>query len=254
MKGFLMLMLSLLTLGTAKTDNVLTRFKTPAGYTQSPVTPGSFGAWLQAVPLKPYGARCLTYQGKVAGTEPYTAGIVDLSIGTQDLQQCADAVMRLRGEYLYAKKDYKNISFKFTSGFKCDFVHYADGYRYSNDHWILKAKKDYGYPNFMRYMTLVFSYAGTLSLQKELKPVQNPNTIKAGDVFIKGGSPGHCFIVMNVIENDKHQKWFMLAQSYMPAQSIQLLQSQDDPWFSINRPGLIPYGELISAAYLKRFE
>jgi hypothetical protein len=253
MKGIFLLMISLLFVG-AKTDTVLTRFKTPPGYTQATVAPGSFGAWLQALPLKPYGAQCLTYQGKIARTEGYTSGIVDMSIGTQDLQQCADAAMRLRGEYLYSQKKFKEISFNFTSGFRCDFVHYADGYRYSNDHWIKKAKQDYSYANFMRYMTLVFSYAGTLSLQKELKPVTNPNNIKTGDVFIKGGSPGHCFVVMDVIENTQHQKQFLLAQSYMPAQSIQLLQCQEVPWFSMHIPACIPYGELISPQYLMRFE
>lgn len=254
MKGIILLIASLLLISPVKTDNVVSRFKAPAGYKQSAVVQGSFAAWLQAVPLKPYGAQCLTYQGKVARTEAYTAGIVDMSVGTQDLQQCADAVMRLRGEYLYSQKNYKAISFNFTSGFRCDFIHYADGYRYNNDHWVLKAKKDYSYPNFMRYMTLVFSYAGTLSLQKELKLVQNAATLKTGDVFIKGGSPGHCFVVMNVVENAQHHKKFLLAQSYMPAQSIQLLQYQENPWFSLDEPAYILYGELVSPQYLKRFD
>lgn len=253
MKVFLMLILFGLVTGPVKTDNVVTRFKTPAGYRQSAAAPGSFGAWLQALPLKPYGSQCLTYQGKVARTEAYTAGIVDISVGKYDLQQCADAVMRLRGEYLYSQKKYKDISFNFTSGFRCDFVHYADGYRYSKDRWVLKAKKDYSYPNFLNYMTLVFSYAGTLSLQKELKTVQNPNNVKTGDVFIKGGSPGHCFMVMNVVENAAHHKKFLLAQSYMPAQSIQLLQYQENPWFSLDEPAYILYGELVSPTYLKQF-
>jgi len=253
MKVFLMLIASMLMTGSVKTDNVLTRFKVPAGYRQSPVIPGSFGAWLQALPLKPYGSQCITYQGKVARTEAYTAGILDISVGKYDLQQCADAVMRLRGEYLYSQKKYQAIAFNFTSGFRCDFVHYADGYRYSNDRWVMKAKRDYSYDNFMRYMTLVFSYAGTLSLQKELKTVSNPATLKTGDVFIKGGSPGHCFIVMNVVENAAHHKKFLLAQSYMPAQSIQLLQYQENPWFSIDEPAYILYGELVSPAYLKQF-
>ncbi|WP_184545142.1 DUF4846 domain-containing protein [Mucilaginibacter sp. FT3.2] len=254
MKFLLMLMMFAATSSPVKTDNVLTRFKAPAGYKQSPVIPGSFGAWIQALPLKTNGSQCLTYQGKVAHTEAYTAAIVDISVGTQDLQQCADAVMRLRGEYLYSKKNYKAIAFNFTSGFRCDFIHYADGYRYSNNHWVLKAKKDYSYPNFMRYMTLVFSYAGTLSLQKELKAVTNANSIKTGDVFIKGGSPGHCFIVMNVVEDAQHHKKFLLAQSYMPAQSIQLLQYQENPWFSVDEPAYILYGALVSPGYLKCFE
>ncbi|MGN8072672.1 DUF4846 domain-containing protein [Mucilaginibacter sp. 22184] len=253
MKAFILL-LSLFFIGIAKPDHVSSRFKAPAGFQQVIASPGSFGAWLQALALKPTGTPARTYKGDIARTNLYTAAIVDMSVGTQDLQQCADAVMRLRSEYLYQQKNYKAITFNFTSGFKCDFVHYADGYRYSNEHWALKAKKDYSYPNFLRYMNLIFSYAGTLSLQKELKKVSDPNELKAGDVFIRGGSPGHCFIVLNVAEDARHHKKFLLAQSFMPAQNIQVLQENGDPWFSLDKKSGIPYGELISQEYLKRFD
>lgn len=235
------------------TDNVITRFSTPNGYTRVKPQPETFGAWLQSLPLKPAGTKTRTYRGAVAATDACTAAVVDISVGDQDLQQCADAVMRLRGEYLYHQKKYEEIAFHFVSGFRCDYIHYANGYRYSNDKWVLKVKKDYSYPTFMRYMNLVFMYAGTLSLQKELKPVQNPDELKAGDVFIRGGSPGHCFIVMDVVENSQHKKLFLLAQSFMPAQNIQVLQYHS-PWFSMDTPSEIPYGELINKAYLRRFE
>lgn len=253
MKAFILL-LTFLLIPIIKPDNVTNRFKIPAGFQQGTASSGSFGAWLQALPLKPVGTPARTYKGDITRTNLYTAAIVDMSIGTQDLQQCADAVIRLRGEYLYQQKNYKAISFNFTSGFKCDFVHYANGYRYSNDHWMLKAKKDYSYPNFLRYMNLVFSYAGTLSLQKELKKVSDPNQLKTGDVFIRGGSPGHCFIVLDVVEDTRHHKKFLLAQSFMPAQNIQVLKDNGDPWFSLDKKSNIPYGELISKAYLKRFD
>ncbi|NHA08117.1 DUF4846 domain-containing protein [Mucilaginibacter sp. HC2] len=252
MKAILLLLT--LFFSVTKTDNVVNRFKVPAGFQQVKVSSASFGAWLQALPLKPIGTPARTYKGNIARTNLYTAAIVDMSIGTQDLQQCADAVIRLRGEYLYLQKNYKSITFNFTSGFKCDFVHYADGYRYSNGHWVLKAQKDCSYPNFLRYMNLVFSYAGTLSLQKELKKVSDPNELKTGDVFIRGGSPGHCFMVLNVAEDTRHYKKFLLAQSFMPAQNIQVLQDNGDPWFSLDKKSSIPYGELISQEYLKRFD
>ncbi|CAN5414284.1 DUF4846 domain-containing protein [soil metagenome] len=235
------------------TDTIVTRFKVPAGYKQATVEPGSFAAYLQNLPLKPAGTATKNYRGEVARTDVYTAAVVDISVGNQDLQQCADAVMRLRAEYLYSQKKYQSIAFHFTSGFRCDYVHYADGYRYRNDKWVLKAKIDYGYINFMRYMNLVFSYAGTLSLQKELKTVQNINELKAGDIFIRGGSPGHCFIVMDVVENSLHKRQFLLAQSYMPAQNIQVLQYDNQPWFSLDRKSDIMYGELIDKIYLKKF-
>ncbi|HWD89058.1 MAG TPA: DUF4846 domain-containing protein [Mucilaginibacter sp.] len=236
-------------------DNVLTRFRTPAGFHQAAVQPGSFGAYLQSLPLKPTGTHTLTYKGVIAATDVETAAVVDISVGHEDLQQCADAVMRLRGGYLWHAGRYKEIAFHFVSGFKCDYVHYADGYRYHSDHWVLKAKKDYGYNTFMQYMQLVFAYAGTLSLEKELKPVTNPNELKAGDIFIHGGSPGHCFIVMDVVENDKHEKQFLLAQSFMPAQNIQVLQNAPGYyWFSMDKIPSIWYGELVKPQYLRRFE
>ena len=236
-------------------DNVRTRFKTPDGYHRVDAQPGSFAAWLQNLPLKPAGTHTKTYKGAIAATDAETAAVVDISVGNQDLQQCADAVMRLRGEYLYHEKRYSDISFNFVSGFKCDYIHYANGYRYHNDKWILKAKKDYSYPTFMNYMTLVFMYAGTLSLEKELHPVIDPATLKAGDIFIHGGSPGHCFIVMDVMENDKHQKQFLLAQSFMPAQNIQVLQNAPGYfWFTTEKIPNIWYGELIKPVYLRKFD
>jgi hypothetical protein len=236
-------------------DNVLKRFAVPSGYTQQKVAPGSFAEWLQKLPLKPAGTHTKTYNGDIARTDIETAAVVDISVGNQDLQQCADAVMRLRGEYLYQAKRYNEINFKFVSGFKCDYIHYANGYRYHNDHWVLRAKKDYSYPTFMSYMNLVFMYAGTLSLEKELKPVTNPNELKAGDVFIHGGSPGHCFIVMDVVENDQHKKEFLLAQSFMPAQNLQVLQySPGYYWFTIDKLTNIWYGDLLTPQYLRKFD
>jgi hypothetical protein len=253
MKTITLCALCLLLLAFTKTDNVLTRFKAPTGYSQVATAPGSFAAWLQTRSLKPAGTHTQTYLGNIARTDPYTAAVIDISVGKRDLQQCADAVMRLRAEYQYSKKDYKAITFNFTSGFKCDFIHFAEGYRYEQSgQWKKQAKKDYSYQNFLKYMNLVFSYAGTLSLEKELHSVRNANDLTIGDVFIKGGSPGHCFIVMNVITNHAHQKRFLLAQSFIPAQNIQIVKN-GSPWFSLNEPANIPYGELVNAAYLKRF-
>lgn len=236
-----------------KVDDVLARFNPPNGYHQIAGAPGSFGDYLQHLPLMPSGTPARTYRGDIAATNVYTAAVVNISVGHADLQQCADAVMRLRGEYLYHQKRYSEIAFHFESGFRCDFVHYANGYRCLNGHWLLKRKKDYRYANFMRYMKLVFEYAGTISLQKELKKVHQSDQIKTGDIFIRGGSPGHCFIVMDVVKNNGGQKKFLLAQSYMPAQNIQVLQYMGDPWFSLDAHSDITYGELIDSKYLRSF-
>ena len=87
-------------------------------------------------------------------------------------------------------------------------------------------------------MDIVFAYSSTLSLDEELKSV-NVEDMQIGDVFIKGGSPGHCVIVVDMVQNKKTgEKIFMLAQSYMPAQQTQLLINPNDkdlsPWYSLD--------------------
>lgn len=101
-----------------------------------------------------------------------------------------------------------------------------------------KATPDFSYKNFRRYLDFVFTYAGSLSLSKELQPVDLQN-LEIGDIFIKGGSPGHAVIVVDMaIEKNSGNKIFLLAQSYMPAQSIHVVVNPNNanisPWYSLN--------------------
>ncbi len=74
-------------------------------------------------------------------------------------------------------------------------------------------------------MDTVFAWAGTHSLERELKPAALAG-IAAGDVFIKGGFPGHAVLVADVVENRATgEKRFLLLQSYMPAQDIHVLKN-----------------------------
>ena len=50
------------------------------------------------------------------------------------------------------------------------------------------------------HMSITITYAGSLSLSKELKSV-DVNEMEIGDVFIYGGLPGHAVIVIDMCEN-----------------------------------------------------
>jgi hypothetical protein len=214
---------------------------TPSGYKRISVEKASFGAWLRGLSLLPKEAKVMLYNGQ---QKPYQQGayrILDIDIGQRDLQQCADAVMRLVAEYHYSKKEYAAIHFNYTSGHTIRFSDWSNGKKP-----IIKGSKvsfstssnnkDTSYKNFKKYLTNVYCYAGTASLSKELKS-KKVSDILPGDVFIWGGFPGHAILVMDVAQHQSTgRKIFLLAQSYMPAQSIHILQNFNNetlsPWYS----------------------
>jgi hypothetical protein len=218
---------------------ISTRFNVPNGFERTAETENSFQYYLRNLPLKEHGSDVLYYDGRKKSNQVFSA-VVDLEIGKRDLHQCADAIMRLRGEYLWNSKQYDKIHFNFTNGFRVDYSKWMQGQRVGFDgnrtYWKTGASASNTYDSFWKYMELIFTYAGTLSLDKELKSASIEN-MKIGDVFIKGGSPGHAVIVVDMaVDKTTGEKLFMLAQSYMPAQETQVLKNfnkpEISPWYS----------------------
>ena len=83
------------------------------------------------------------------------------------------------------------------------------------------------------YLRIVFSYAGTASMDTEAQPIPLSD-LQVGDVFLKGGNPGHVVMVVDLCENADGKKAFLLAQGYMRAQQFHVLKNpahEDDPWY-----------------------
>jgi|ETNmetMinimDraft_26_1059896.scaffolds.fasta_scaffold19553_3 hypothetical protein len=210
------------------------RISPPDGWQREPIEEGSFAAWLRGLPLMPDGSPVLLHDGGRKGRQDVHVAVVDVDVGTRDLQQCADAVMRLRAEYLFAAGRADEVHFNFTSGDEARWDRYRQGYRASvkgNDvSWPRRAEPDASHASFRRYLDLVFTYAGTHSLSKELDPVDDPAAVRAGDVFIQGGFPGHAVLVVDTAVNPATgERAFLLVQSYMPAQQIHLLKAPGSP-------------------------
>lgn len=239
-----------------------TRFNVPAGYKRIKCEAGSFGEYLRNLPLKPHGTLVKMFDGDIKYNDNVYNAVVDLPIGTKDLHQCADAVMRLRAEYLWKNKQYDKIHFNFTNGFRVDYSEWMKGKRMivkgNKTYWSAPKTPSNTYKDFWNYMELIFSYAGTYSLDKELKQV-DIDSVQNGDVFIRGGFPGHAVIVVDVAEHvETKKKIFMVAQSYMPAQELQILSNQyeDDiaPWYTINYDQILTPEWTFEITELKRFE
>jgi len=99
---------------------IATRINVPKGYKRMELDSTSFGYYLRNFPLKHHNSTVYQYDGAEKYAQVYAA-VLDIDVGTKDLQQCADAVMRLRAEYLYKRKLYDKIHFNFTNGFIVEF-------------------------------------------------------------------------------------------------------------------------------------
>jgi hypothetical protein len=227
-----------LTFSAEAQRTVAERFAAPNGCERVACAPGSFGAYLRALPLKPPASAVLHYDGTPKHRQDVHAAVLDISVGRKDLQQCADAVIRLRAEYLWATGRSDEIAFRFTNGFLAEWKRWKRGERIRVDGkrctWAPSAQPDDSHEQLLRYLDIVFTYAGTLSLSREL--VAADGQPRPGDVLIQGGSPGHAMLVVDAACGSDNRWYVLLAQGYMPAQDIHVVrntgQARQGAWFA----------------------
>jgi len=223
------------------------RIAPPPGFRRAAAPAGSFTAWLRGLPLRPGRPPVHLYDGRLKGNQEAHYAVVRLDVGPRDLQQCADAVMRLRAEYLHDRGCDADVAFRFTSGDRAAWADWRRGLRprVSGNRvtWRSTAAADGSYASFRRYLDTVFNYAGSASLAKELTPVADPARVESGDVFIQGGFPGHAVLVADVAEDGRGRRAFLLVQSYMPAQEVHVLRNPSDPatspWYPARVSGIL---------------
>ena len=206
--------------GAHASGSLRERVAPPRGYERVTVKEGSFAEWLRNLPVRPEQTPVRLYDGRLRATQDRHVAVIDIDTGKRNLQQCADAIMRLRAEYLLSVGKARDIAFNYTSGKRV---------RYRGNSRDRKA--------FRRYMTGVFAYAGTYSLERELRKVDLKD-MRIGDVFIKGGFPGHAMIVADMVRHrETGEKRFLLIQSYMPAQDMHVVKvpgfGNTSPWYEI---------------------
>jgi len=258
---------SYLWLGKGDYDPVQTivrRIAAPEGFRRVAAGPGTFAHWLRHLPLKPGRPPVLLHNGRKKANQSVHVAVLNIDTGTRNLQQCADAVIRLRAEFLYASGRKNDIHFNFTSGDRAEFHRWARGFRPvvkgNKVRWVRSAAPDDSYRSFRNYLTVVFIYAGTASLEREMRKVEKPRDVRIGDVFIKGGYPGHAVIVIDAAEDRRTgRKVFLLAQSYMPAQDMHVLKNPADarlsPWYDADFGEKLATPEWVfESDQLRRFE
>jgi hypothetical protein len=233
--------------------------KKKAVFSYSPVVfeKGSWEYFLQHLPV--IDAPILDYRGKPVSYQQKHVGVLPFDVGNRDLQQCADALMRLRAEYLFEQQRHSEIGFHFTGGQFYSWEDYCNGKR------VMPKGNDIGFfttvpcqkthEALRHYLDIVYNYASTISLAKELKEEEK---FKVGTIVIHPGSPGHCFIIIDEATDAEGNKVYKLAEGYTPAQSIYVLRNLEangiDPWYHLSK-GVIETASYTFADYqLKKFQ
>jgi len=151
--------------------------------------------------------------------------------------------MAIQARFRYSIGKDRQIAFDFTNGDRARFGQWIEGYRPTVNgntvSWQKSAPVDSSYRSLREYLDVVFTYAGTYSLSKELQVVKQSDDIEIGDILVLPGFPGHAVMVADIAANEKTgERVFLLIQGFTPAQDIHVLKNDSDPelspWFSIS--------------------
>ncbi|MBD3331224.1 hypothetical protein GF356_00115 [candidate division GN15 bacterium] len=201
---------------------------------------GTFGAWLRNLPLEPPSEPIHLHNGKEKPLQRALYRVIDLPIGDRDLQQCADAAIRLRADFLRSVGRAEDIAFTFTSGDTARYSKWVRGYRPvvrdNSVSWEKTHRPDSSDSTYHHYLQTVFTYAGSYSLSRELSKVDSIHNVQPGDCFIEGGFPGHVIMIVDIaIDTTTDDRLLLLAQGFTPAQDIHVIRNPFDdelnPWY-----------------------
>lgn len=214
-----------------------TRISVPLGYSRVESREDEITGFIRRLPLKEDGSKVLKFNGSPIGNQDNHVAVFDIDVGDRNLQQCADSIIRVYAEYYWSLGEYDKIAFHLTNGFYMNYTKWRDGYRIrvdgNNVTWNKSASFDDSYETFIKYMEMVFAYAGTLSLSAESSAI-SLDELLPGDMLLMGGSPGHCVLVVDMAYDEDGNRCFLLAQGYMPAQDFHVLTNPlhpEDPWY-----------------------
>lgn len=244
--------------------NIETKFSPPSGYER--IYNDSYSKFLRQLPLKDnnfvYYSSGKRKYNKI-NNQNIWAAVFNYDIGTKDLHHCADAAIYLRASYNYTSKHKDRLAYTFTNGFVTFYLDFLKGATYlpiengSDIEKVYKNPREDNLKTFRNWLDLVWTYAGTWSVENYDTEIVDIEDIRPGDIFIQGGFPGHAVTVVDVAVNTNNEKVYMLAQSFMPAQEQHILLNpkNNTVWYKLDNSEIINTPEFtFESNQLKRFK
>lgn len=232
----------------AGADTIADRFPVPKGCTEATPEEGSFAAWLAARPLASEDTPVRTADGdRVRFTFSPALAVLDMDLlGPQD---CADSVIRLRGDYLWSAGGADDLTLKYLSGDAIPWARWAEGCRPKLNlarsrvaRWDCGDTRTDGRDDFTAYLKNVMRYANSFALARDLTPI-DPNDVGPGDVLTQpnpSGGIGHAAIVARTITcDDGATRRHLVVNGFLPPQSVHVIGRRTSfgalrPWFTIS--------------------
>ena len=213
-------------------------FPAPSGCERVEVEPGGFAEWLRGLPIRLDRTAVLDYRGRILGAA--SAGVLALDLGRGDLQQCADTLIRLHAEYLWAAGRAGGARYHFTSGDLSSYGAWLEGERFSVRGSEVRRlggePRPRGRESFRGWLQHLYLYAGTLSLGLDSVRVPTHERIRPGDFFVEPGSPGHAVIVLDVVRAEDGSHLGLIGQGFTPAQEAHVIRGSgalEGVWFRL---------------------
>ena len=215
-------------IATAFAETIEQAFPVPPGSDR--VATDAWGDWLRALPLYERDRAVLSYDGRVMAIG--AARVVNVPIGTRDLQQCADSALRLRATWELSVG--RSPAFHYTSGDVSSWAAWAAGTRPRVSGNKVRFVADAAAPDsssgaFEAWLMDLYTYAGTRSLPMDTSPVGTP---LPGDIIVAPGSPGHAVVLLDVA-SDTTYTWVLVGQGFMPAMDFHVLPGPVSGWFLV---------------------
>ena len=197
----------------------------PWGYKRINGDDSAYSEFLRSLPLKEKGSKVMLFTGGESRFQSLNYSVVDIPL-LSNAEQCADACIRLRAEYLFNSGQYGRIHFKDVNG---KTMNYTGG----------ASRKA-----FNSYLRKVYGVASTFSLSREMKQRRLAD-MQPGDVFVYAATDrpgnhkyGHAIMVVDVAVNKNGKKAFLLAEGNTPARNIHILRNFENPfrspWFMLD--------------------
>jgi hypothetical protein len=245
-------------------DTVMHRFtRSLSGFRGFPAELGSFAEWLRLLPLAAPATPVRNHRGDIVvpGDDEHLAAVVAIDVGTEDVQQSADVILRLHAEWRWFRSDFRMLylsdnELELPLQPRQNGEHLVDAADQSRESPDAAPQSKREYADFRRYLDRVFARSDAPALLAESVALP-PQDLEPGAFFLNDRHPAEVLVVLDVATSPTGQRRMLLAQALNPAQDLAVIRpNRDTAWFAVHtdQPVRVPRAHPFAWKDLRRMK